>query len=92
MKELLLTAPQREALDRLVNAGGVAFVNQKRNGFDQFRACDALALLIARLAEVEQGELRLSALGRLLTAKSALPPNVRDAALDWFVNQGPEYP
>lgn len=88
MKELLLTAPQREALDRLVDAGGVAFVNQKRNGFDQFRACDALALLIGRLAEVEQGELRLSALGHLLTAKSDL----REAALYRFVNQAPEYP
>lgn len=68
MKNGLLTTTQREAFDRFVDAGGVAFPNMKKNGFDQFRASDAVTLMIAGLVVMEMGELRLSRLGRLLTA------------------------
>jgi hypothetical protein len=91
MKEGLLTVPQREALDRFVKAGGVAFVNAKKNGFDQFRAQDALALIIGNLVVVEMGELHLSLLGQMLTT-SEIPTEKREEFVDWFVNRGPEYP
>lgn len=86
-----LTQPQRDALDRLLRAGGVVFVNAKKNGFEQLRAQDAITLMIGRLAELEDGTLQLSPLGRRLTC-SEFPADVRERALEWSVNQGTEYP
>lgn len=87
----LLTQPQREALERLARAGGVVFMNGKKDGFEQLRSKDAITLLLGRLAELEDGTLQLSPLGRRLTC-SEFPAEVRKRALDWFANQETEYP
>jgi hypothetical protein len=67
-----LNKEQRQALERLyalTESGSPVFVNVKRNGFDAFRASDALGLLISGVAEVYGGQLHISALGyRLLGA------------------------
>lgn len=64
--ELLLTAVQREALAEFVRLGGVVYVNQKRDGFEEFRTRQAVALIIAGAAAVEGQELRLTPLGEML--------------------------
>ena len=53
MKEMFLTRPQREALKQLVHAGGVVFVNQKKDGFEGLRANHAIALIVAGAAKIE---------------------------------------
>ena len=66
MIESLLTKRAQEALHRYIHAGPV-MVNMKKDGFDQFRASDALALIIAGVAVVEEGTLRLTNVGSMLT-------------------------
>jgi len=68
IKDLFLTAPKRAALAEFLEAGAVAFLNEKRDGFWNFRAKSAIALLISGAAVIEQGELRLTELGQILCA------------------------
>jgi hypothetical protein len=65
----LLTRPQQDALDEFLRAGTVVFVNQKRDGFENFHAKKAIALLIARVAEIEGDRLRLSPVGEMLVSE-----------------------
>lgn len=69
MIESLLTKRAQEALERYAQAG-VVLVNQKKDGFDGFKSSDALALMIAGVAAITDGELRLTNVGAMLKETS----------------------
>jgi hypothetical protein len=99
MKEMFLTRPQREALDKLVHAGGVVFANKKKDGFEGLRANGAIALLFVGAAAIhrECGTLELTPLGQILTGKDPrtekpLTAHQQSQLVNSFVERSPEYP
>lgn len=90
MKNGLLTKTARLALEAYISSGAV-LVNQKKDGFDHFHAKHALALLIAGVAHVEDGELKLTGLGALLAGGKYSEEQIT-RAVNCFVERGPEYP
>lgn len=99
MIEMLLTRPQRDALEKLVRAGGIAFMNKKKDGFEGLRANDAIALLSAGAAAIDRqaGTLELTLLGQILTGKDPrtarpLIEHQQSQVVNSFVERGSEYP